>query len=335
MKPIYFPFTYIPTPVAHIVHSCLGQAIVYQPSLRKLPEEMEEHEKEGLIDIRVPIKKDQEKLDAVLKDYAVWADLHGGDKTSLIRFQDSMRANVEHSSISQLRNEIKRHGKDNLSDQKPDYLLNARLFLHFAQEFDIRNNGIDQDISLVAEMEQQLMDNLQGGIGFINEKDPGISMTSTKDHGIHMPAERLNAWICLFLNQTQQEKDESSGIFITTSKAVFELLTENGADAELIVDMPLMLIPGSLDDKLLSWQDSLLKRLSKIVISSWPVKVSELNIPFEGGEKGNTFSLKICIVPNQNPVDFFSKFCNIGSCKAGMENQQTGYRNTLIGLIEG
>jgi len=45
MRPIYFPFTYIPIPIVQAIHSCFGRAVVYQPSLSNIPEEMKVHEK--------------------------------------------------------------------------------------------------------------------------------------------------------------------------------------------------------------------------------------------------------------------------------------------------
>ncbi len=334
MKPNYFPFTYISTPIVQAIHSCFGQTVVYQPSISNIPEEMLAYEKKGLIDICVPIKKDQEKLEAALKDYAVWADLHGGDKTSFISFQRRADMHVEDSSILKIRNEIKRHREKSSLDQEPDYLLNARIFLCFAQELDVRNIGIDTDISIIDEMEQKLMDDLRGEMGINHKKGPGIAVASPNDPGIHMPSERLSAWIRLFLYQSQQENNETPGIFITGSRAVFELLTDPDAASEIIVDLPLISSSGSLDDRMLPWQKNLLEKLNKTASSSWPVDAGELGVPLEAGKGHKPFSLKICVVPDQNPIDFFSQYCNSGSCLTGVEKHQSGTKNTLIGLIE-
>jgi len=290
--------------------------------------------KKGIIDLWLPIKKDQEKLDAVLKDYAVWADLHGGDKASVVRLQDNTDLYVGDSSLLQIKNEIKRNRENSPVDQEPDHLLNARIFLCFAQELDNSNNGINRDICIIDEMERKLMSDLRGEMGINQQKDTATAATGPNDPGIHMPAERLNAWTRLFLYQAQRQKDKPSGLFITGSRAIFELLTDSCVNAETIVNMPLMSISGPLDDKMLTWQNNLLEKLNKIVTSSWPVVVGELNIPYKRGGSGRPFSLKICVVPDQNPVDFFSQYCNSYSRPSEAENLQTRYGNTLIGLIE-
>ena len=78
MKPIYFPFTYISEPVVEATGVCFKQLVVYQPSNQKVPEKMQKWAKSGILDIRVPVKSDEKELDAALRDYKTWVNIHQG-----------------------------------------------------------------------------------------------------------------------------------------------------------------------------------------------------------------------------------------------------------------
>ncbi len=73
MKPIYFPFTYISEAAVAAISACFKQTVVYQPSRHTLPAEMQKLADSGLIDVRIPITGDENKLDAILRDYNEWA----------------------------------------------------------------------------------------------------------------------------------------------------------------------------------------------------------------------------------------------------------------------
>ena len=66
MKPVYFPFTFISRPVIEAVSACFRQIVVYQPSERHVPEQMRQWAESGMLEIRIPVKEDEERLEADL-----------------------------------------------------------------------------------------------------------------------------------------------------------------------------------------------------------------------------------------------------------------------------
>ncbi len=72
MKPIYFPFTYIPETVAKPLSRFLGRAIVFQPVLNNQPEALVRLEGNGCIEIRVPYTEDEDRLISCSKEFKQW-----------------------------------------------------------------------------------------------------------------------------------------------------------------------------------------------------------------------------------------------------------------------
>ena len=56
IKPIYFPFTYVPEWVAEALAVCFGRFTVYQPSGRKPPPEMQTWIDANVMEVRVPVQ---------------------------------------------------------------------------------------------------------------------------------------------------------------------------------------------------------------------------------------------------------------------------------------
>ena len=79
MKPICFPSTYVSDSVAQALTACFGQFIVYQPLAGETPLQMRPWVEKGILDLRVPVTGDEKELEAVVKNYLSWADLHFDD----------------------------------------------------------------------------------------------------------------------------------------------------------------------------------------------------------------------------------------------------------------
>ncbi|MBU4289417.1 MAG: hypothetical protein KKI12_14750, partial [Proteobacteria bacterium] len=85
MKPIYFPFTYISEPVLEALSAFFKQIVVYQPSSLNVPESMQKLADSGLLEIRIPVKGDENKIDNILKDYKSWANIHQGSEMAFFK----------------------------------------------------------------------------------------------------------------------------------------------------------------------------------------------------------------------------------------------------------
>ena len=138
MKPIYFPFTHISPKIFKALSACFRQTVVYQPSSRKVPEKMQAWRKSGGLDIRIPVEGNEKEIDEILKDYWAWVNLHQGSEIAFLKTQADKIPLFDETSTRQIMADIKnKGGRQNRSQEKPDPLFEARLFLHVAQELDL------------------------------------------------------------------------------------------------------------------------------------------------------------------------------------------------------
>ncbi|MDM8525524.1 hypothetical protein QUF80_19315 [Desulfococcaceae bacterium HSG8] len=323
MKPIYFPFTYISEPVAEILASCFRQTVIYQPSSRKIPDIMRKWEDAGIIDIRVPVTGDEEKLDAIIRDYRNWANLHQGNDLSLFKIRAGAVPFFEEMP-SQIRDDIRRGGETKASPEKPDPLFNARIFLCIAQEFDMQNREINNDLASFEKMEQELMKNLKGEDlqSGIQHSDLGFP---ADDPGNYMPEERLKAWGYLMGHDL-----EKSDIFVTASRSVFESLTDNAPDPlKILHTAPIPVYKtkdGEKPDKLGIWQDNLMEQLDMFLRNTGS---DESRVETWDGESERKVSLTFHLM-QEAPDEFFSSCPEQEVFLKRKENSG----GTLLGLIE-
>jgi hypothetical protein len=206
MKPIYFPFTCIFDLSAEIISAIFGQIVVYRPSSKNPPEMMQELAKRGILDIQIPVKKDKNKLDAILKDYKSWLNLHLGDKQGMTAFFKTHADKIpffDDTITAQIKADIRKKVRPEQPETKPDPLFNARIFLCIAQEFDAQNWEINQKLFMVE--------------GLPECYDPG----AYDDPGAYMTADRIKAWALLM-----QHDNQGSGLFITGSSSAFDYLID-------------------------------------------------------------------------------------------------------------
>lgn len=328
MKPIYFPFTYISEPIAEALGACFKQLVVYQPSNQKVPEKMRHWARRGILDIRVPVKKDEKRLDAILKDYIAWANLHQGSEIGYLKDRGDTIPFFDKSSVSQIKADIKKRIEGTESPNMPDHLFSARLFLQIAQEFDIQSWEIDRQLQFCENRKQDLFKNLKG------ENDDsykiGVVALKSEDRGSYMTGERMEAWSRLMLFDCLEQNHEISGLFITSSRAVFEHLADRVPSLEKLFSFAT--IPGGQNrsPQLKEQQDSLLQQLEILAQNDWTRSTQGLERIFtaQGGSKN--FSLTLYLVPRESPQELFSRWILARSAE---KVQKPRFINTLIGLV--
>lgn len=319
MKPVYFPFTYVTEPAAAALASCFRQTAVYQPSALKLPEPMKKWQENGVLDIRTPVKGDEDKLNAVITDYKNWANLHQGADLSFFKTRGHSIPFFEGTS-SQIRADIVRKSKAEIraEPELPD--LNARMFLCIAQEFDIQQWEIRSDLASFETLEKDFMKNLKG------EEDelsfPHVSL-SPQDTGNYMLAERLKAW-----SRLMRHDPESSGIFVTGSRSVFEEVMEIVPEPKKTIAFDsIPLYESGSDENTGTWQDSLTEYLEKLI--SDPSSDTDIS-PLSNKKAGPKISLNLCLISGKSPESLFGHWTD-----RGIFPKNTGevYKNTIIGLL--
>ena len=329
MNPIYFPFTYIPKSVGKALSACFRQTAVYQISGKKIPEDMQELSRDGILDIRIPMEINGELLDKVLKDYLGWINTHRGTETAFLTAMANKIPFFDESASSQIRADLKKTGKQIPSEKKPDPLFNAKLFLHMAQEFDLQKKILDHDLMDIEVMEDDFMKNLKWEDDDDHARAVARKVLEKDDPGHYMTTERINAWVSIML-----QDPHASGLFITTSRAVLEHLIDIVPEMEEVIRFDA--IPMGVDEGEMpsNWQDDLMETLEKLATENWPVPIDDMANPPEVPGKEKSVSLTLYIVPNKTPYECFADCVESDVFQAESVKTDTRFKNTLISLIE-
>ena len=329
MNPIYFPFNYVSRPVFEALSACFGQTAVYQITSQKIPEKMHELAKRETLEIRIPIEGDNEKLDAVMKDYMAWINTHQGSEIAFLKAQGDTTPFFDETSVSQIRADIRKKGQEDLSPKKTDDLFNAVIFIHVAQEFDMQNDGVSQDLQLLEEMEQNLLKNLRGENEASYDNIFGNKILEPYDPGHYMTKERIDAWIRLM-----QYDHEITGLFITSSRPVLEYMIDDVPEAEILIRLDDIPILENNIKEMEIWQDSLMESLDMLAKNAWPTSTDTiLKAPVVTG-CDKKVTLTLYIVPGETPQEFFARFYERDSFRTKDKNKEAEFKNTLIGLLE-
>jgi len=329
MKPIYFPFTCIFDLSAEMISAIFGQPVVYRPSSKNPFEIMQELAKRGVIDIRIPVKKDENKLNAILKNYKSWSNLHLGDKRGMTTFFKTHADKIpffDDTITPQIKADIRKKLGQKQPEVKPDPLFNARIFLHIAQEFDAQNWEINQKLFMVDKMQQNLIENIKGEIDSSFVENAANNLSESYDPGAYMTADRINAWALLM-----QHDPQKSGLFITDSSSAFEHLIDKSSRTEIIAGFDSIPLQKNSVGKADKWRDNFMKQLEIIARDPWPTSTDKIAGPCFAENSDTKVSLTLAIVPGKTPHEFFAGCCGY-SCSESKEKPQ--FQNTLLGLIE-
>lgn len=286
--------------------------------------------KSGILDIRIPVKYDGDKLDAILKQYRSWANSHQGSEIAFLKSRADEIPFFDETSTRQITADIKsKGGRQNRSQEKPDPLLNAGLFLHLAQEYDMQNLALSQDLQAIEAIEQDFMKDLKGENQALNEETALEKTLEAHDPGHYMTKERIHAWTHLM-----QQDQQDSGLFVTTSKSVFESLIDSAPDAELVVVLDAIPMVDKRVEALETWQDELMKHLEMFATHAWPAPTDDIiKAPQVPGCEVNAW-LSLSIAPGKTPHEFFARYVENDSLGVKDKNNGTKFKNTLLGLIQ-
>ncbi len=341
MKPIYFPFTYIPRPVAAAIYACFGKTIIYQPSSKNIPEEIHKLAGRGVLDIRMsenPGGKDEEKLSAILKEYNAWANLHQGSKGIQLDFFKARRNKIpffHDTSISQIKTDIKDITGENTARKKSDPLFNARLFLSIAQNFDMQNDKIIRDIASFETARMDLIKSLKGE----DETSPLVPGYKDEFKSVnladydYMIQERIEAWALLMCCDPMQYREEMSGLFVTSSRQAIDYLLEKTPETENVFSIDAIPTVENQVEKSAKWSRDLMEYLEIAAESSRPLKWDNFTIVPDDLKCETKVSLSLYLVPGASPLEYFSRFIRFDTTCGEIEKGRAKFKNTLIGHI--
>ncbi len=301
MKPVYFPFTYINDTVARDLYACFGQITVYQPSAHDIPENMQRLADEGLLDIKVPVSGDEAKLEALIKEYKEWGELHQKSDAAFLKAIGERVPFFDDTFSTQLASQIKRIRDDNYSKEKPDILFNARLFLCLAQDYDIMQDGINRDLISVYEMEKKLLEGLTHEDEEFFIKKTGSSLQAADDSGKYKIKERIEAWTYLMSNDKENPR-----LFITGSRDAFDFIIEKSGDIKEVVELASVPVCAQADI-MNKWRNLFIGQVEGLLKDDdFQIDKKIYDLP-AAKEPDRGMSLKIFRIINISRCDFINK----------------------------
>jgi len=317
MNPAYFPFTYIEESAAMKINSIFGRATIYQPISSAIPESIRHLEKDGRIEIRVPVQGDEDRLIKFFTEFKEWGKLHQSEGVSLKTIFNKGFYNT--SFAAQISTDILTTNKDEKPELDPVFL--ARLFLFMAQDLDIQQSEIGQDLSLSIDDELDLFRSMTG-----EDRALDISKGSLFDNdaGAYMTDQRMAAWV-----ELMQKDEQAPSFLLTTSKTAFN---------EIIADAPGVEDVYFYEGISLSQSASVKKEVEHYLMNlakePWmgPDHIAQPNfetVDFETRGLGK-INFRLCILPEKGP-DALIKRAAITD--ESLKHKQTSL-NTLIGLFD-
>ena len=330
MIPILFPYTYLSPRVLEPLSTLFGKILIYQPLDKLFPADLDELSRSGRIEIRIPLKDNDKKLKAILKEYRTWADLHHISQREYHKITHSFNLSAQDPMSSQIRQEI----RDRMSgEEKRDTLTpsdNARLFLALAQEFDMQQTGLSMEIDQIQDMQQQLFKDLRGDGPDGSDSFSSADSSQPESHG-YMTSERLFAWSHLMCHDTQP-----TCVFITTSSSAFQSVSEKAGLIRTISGFDRRPVEIPHKEKPFDWSRALtdyLDQLTKAEEGALPVQPFEdMDTPAAG--RGCNVRLTVSMVPNQSPAEVFGKLIHPPINETAATDTDTLCRNTVLALIE-
>ena len=224
----YMPFTYLSEPTARILASLVGPVVVYQPLKMAIPASLTALVSQGLVEIRTPIVRDDDRLRAALGEFTDWARMNPGKRTPGAGFFSQRQGEIpffDETAINRIRSDIHRyHSSGRLADRQTqitEVAFSARLFLALAQENDLSTERLDQDLNRFKALETDFLKILAGDDEAGFNRQPFGAEIWRDDPGAKLTEQRIRAWATLAAADAAMPE-----LLITTSRVVIDTLLE-------------------------------------------------------------------------------------------------------------
>ncbi|UCF93220.1 MAG: hypothetical protein JSW39_03405 [Desulfobacterales bacterium] len=332
MTPIYFPLTYLAPTIGTALTGYFRQVIVYRPAMGNLPEEMQRMAENGGLEVRMPMRGDEQRIETALQSFQSWARLHHGPHgrgKDFLKYCGRTVPFFDDTSASQIIADIKRSPPQGSAVAPSDRLFCARLFLALAQEYDRQSYEIERDLRRYDQLAQGLINDLKGEDELFIAGSRRKADLRSEDPAQSMFMERLEAWACLMRNDSAP-----GGLFVTNSRLVCEHLIESTPSATKIfhAEGTAWCQRSSKDRE--KWREQFGARLLRLANSQWPTAVEGFeNMPVDRGYE-TPISLTLYLVPGQGPLEFFAGCLGRQSLDPIKLNRIAKTKNTLFGLLE-
>ena len=227
MIPAYMPFTYLPESTASVLTRLVGPMVVYQPTKKNIPDGLRTSASQGLVEIRVPVTHDDDRVCAALAEFTEWMRMNPAASTPGAGFFSARQAEIpffDETAVNRIRSEINRYRSPGPRADQSEAEFSARLFLAVAQENDLATDHLDHDLNRFNALENDFLETLTDAddAGF-PRKAYGETLWR-EDPGAKLTGQRIRAWFKLAAADA-----EPPDLLVTTSASVMDTLVETMA----------------------------------------------------------------------------------------------------------
>ena len=332
MKPIYFPYTYVPQWVAQALATCFEHFMVCGPVGTNVPHEMQTWVNSKVMEIHSPLQIDEQAIKRVIEDYRSFARLHQSSKeiktTAVLRQQESVPF-FDEMAVSRIVSEVKKNIESETSNKDLDALFCAQVFLHFAQEFDRQRDELSQGLGIYDQRSQELIKNLRGPDAIESLASVPATEITVEEAAEYMALDRLKAWVRLFMADPVD-----SGLFLTSSQSVFNHLMESQLDAEKIIESAQLPAVRPEDGAFMTWRNRFLKQIQDLIETEASEPAHDLsNIP-RFAATGINVALTLYRLPARSWRDLFAPILGTQSNHRTQSQLSLKSKNILFGFFE-
>ncbi len=314
MNPILFPFTFLSEREASGLAACFGRCTVCLPSRLQVPGSMLSLDDKGLISLAYPFEKRDALLEKILKSLDMWANLHGpghlrqnlgvnsgtfyNDESSVFRLLDQMKRYPQNSDVANA-------DVTDKTDPQSEWILQSRVFLQIAQEFDERNQTLRRDLDVVESIAHRFQQELHATSDDIHDQPSPLTNVDNDTDRSYMLPERMAAWLCFISAQASPSAGTAPNTFVTTSPAIEEQLLFAIPDLEPVVVFSQISTHARKDSEARQWRNDLGRWLSDLVNRNGSSKATPAPQPPPLRSEAPTVSLTVYYA-NQSPPQWFS-----------------------------
>jgi len=287
----------------------------------------------GWLSMMTPFKTGDAALEATIKNYREWADLHG--PRHLRQFVEQIPDTPFHddSSVYRLFEEIKTRSRDagamkNQSDRRTEFIFQSRIFLLIAQEFDRRTQALRRDLAVVESMEHDFRRHLHAMENAVDVYQSSNGLYRDDHERSYMPYERLKAWTCFLF-----QKAVPSGIFVTTSQPIVDRLINAIPGVERVLAVKKIPVGGSGNVPAVNWRKDL---------GRWLADYNALNetggtkVPPQPPEarKGEVTLSLMVYRADQAPLKWFGRAAGVESLLEEAHDDRQNGKATFLAYLE-
>ena len=331
MNPLYFPFTYISEPTATTLQRMFGRVTVYQASAMRTPVHLKRLADDDRIELRIPVKGDEDQIHALLNDFKTWSELHNARDFSFFKTRQGHIPFFEETSVSRIRSDIK-HQMQTAPASKNNRLLSCRIFLHFAQQYDEQQSELIQNLASHETMRKNLFANLTGEGIHLPESIAGSDDFPNAGSGDFMTTERMEAWARLFANDADRLRFD---MLITTSREVIDHIRGKAPALEqrLFLDN-IESIQNLLSRDRPAGKTDMATYLQHLAVHGHSPQNTFFNDPLNTAEKAHKGSMTVFVAQNTRPTDFIALFTSEPTSDSAADQSHRSVANTLVVFID-